>query len=134
YVDAYNVYRRALPANISDTTEAHVQVLNGRNALLAKPSKDIQNALRNVPNKPTPEQLIKDAEHCLKLVAKVPGKPRHPWILDKDEWEANVAAAFCYHQANNNAKAIQFLDAALKLPQNPDAKKHLEGYRDEWNK
>jgi tetratricopeptide (TPR) repeat protein len=131
YVEAYGVYQRALPANISDTAEPYVQLLNRRNALLSKPSTEIQNALRNVADKPTPEQLVKDAEHCLSLVTK---KPRHRWILDDDVRGADMVAAFCYHQANNNAKAVEYLNEALKFPQDAEAKKLLEGYRDEWKK
>jgi hypothetical protein len=131
YVKAYEVYQRALPANINETTEAHVRVLNDRNSLLARPSEDIQKALRNIPKKPTPDQLIKDAEHCLTLVMT---KPRHIWIYDDDVRQANAAAAYCYHQAKDDAKAVKLLEEALKYPQPANEKEVLEGLRNEWKK
>jgi tetratricopeptide (TPR) repeat protein len=126
---AYRLYQKGLPTKIADATDAHVRLLNSRNALLAKPNARFQQELRDV--KPPAAELIRDAEHCLKLVSR---QPRHQWISDQDEMEANLAAAFCYHNGRDKDNALKYLRAALGFPQDPTIKPLLDKFLEDWSK
>jgi serine/threonine protein kinase/tetratricopeptide (TPR) repeat protein len=127
--EAYKVYQKGMPAKISEATEARVRLLNGRNALLASPLEEYQQALKNV--QPPAEELIRDAEHCLKLVNR---EPRHHWIEDADVYDAYVAAAFCYHHGKKNEKATEYLRKALTIPQPEEKNKYVKKFLEDWSK
>jgi tetratricopeptide (TPR) repeat protein len=114
---ALQIYQKGLPKKVEDAEFSQVHLLYARNSLLAWPP--YQDALKNYKDKPTPEQLVKDATKGLELAMS---DQRWPIF----QAEAHEALGLCYLHAGKKEKGREYLNKALEFNIEPMQKKKIE--------
>lgn len=118
-VEAYQIYSRGLPEDLTKADPAHVWLLTARNILCVKFDKELKGkGLKNYPDLKT---LIAHAERAVELATS-----GHPYIEPRFIIDAHATAYQCYDFAGRTKEGQAHLRAILKMDISAEKRKEIE--------